>query len=178
MLIKRTMFGAMLLLGLAAGQADASTVAYDISWTGSNSYSLTGSFSFDDALAGSLVEKNELISFSIEGFQGTASLGTFNGTPFYFNFDAVNEVFPAGARQIWNLFGLGIGFASEQDQLLLFDGLNVSDSRIFGPLSTLLATPAVSPVPVPAALPLLASALGAFGFIGWRKKRKTAVAAA
>ena len=29
----------------------------------------------------------------------------------------------------------------------------------------------VSPVPLPAALPLLASALGFFGFMGWRRKR-------
>lgn len=35
----------------------------------------------------------------------------------------------------------------------------------------------VSPVPVPAALPLLASGLCALGFIGWRRKRRAAAAA-
>jgi len=31
-----------------------------------------------------------------------------------------------------------------------------------------------SPVPIPAAFPLLAAGLGAMGFMGWRRKRKTA----
>lgn len=34
----------------------------------------------------------------------------------------------------------------------------------------------VTPVPVPAALPLLAFGLGALGFAGWRRKRKAAAA--
>jgi hypothetical protein len=36
----------------------------------------------------------------------------------------------------------------------------------------------ITPVPLPAALPLFASALGALGFAAWRKKRKAALAAA
>ena len=36
----------------------------------------------------------------------------------------------------------------------------------------------INPVPIPAALPLLASGLGALGFIGWRRKRKGKLAAA
>ena len=32
----------------------------------------------------------------------------------------------------------------------------------------------VTPVPIPAALPLLMSALGFFGFLGWRRKRLAA----
>lgn len=35
----------------------------------------------------------------------------------------------------------------------------------------------VSPVPVPAALPLMASGLAALGFVGWRRKRKADAAA-
>lgn len=40
-----------------------------------------------------------------------------------------------------------------------------------------LATNGVSEVPLPAALPLFASGLGALGFTGWRKRRKNAAAA-
>lgn len=40
-----------------------------------------------------------------------------------------------------------------------------------------VAFSSVSAVPVPAALPLFASGLGALGFIGWRRKRKAAAAA-
>jgi hypothetical protein len=36
---------------------------------------------------------------------------------------------------------------------------------------TFLSPPSLSPVPLPAALPLLMSALGFFGFFGWRRKR-------
>jgi hypothetical protein len=36
----------------------------------------------------------------------------------------------------------------------------------------------LTPTPLPAALPLFASGLGAIGFFGWRKKRKAAVIAA
>ena len=38
-------------------------------------------------------------------------------------------------------------------------------------------TPVVSSTPLPAALPLFATGLGAMGFFGWRRKRKAAVAA-
>jgi hypothetical protein len=34
-----------------------------------------------------------------------------------------------------------------------------------------------APTPLPAALPLFASGLGALGFLGWRKRRKAAAAA-
>jgi hypothetical protein len=49
------------------------------------------------------------------------------------------------------------------------------DSFISGHLTDLSS---VSPVPLPAALPLFASALGAMSFLGWRRKRKAAALAA
>lgn len=41
-----------------------------------------------------------------------------------------------------------------------------------------LATPATSETPLPAALPLFATGLGALGLLGWRRKRKAAALAA
>ena len=38
-------------------------------------------------------------------------------------------------------------------------------------------TPAISGTPLPAALPLFATSLGAMGLFGWRRKRKHAIAA-
>ncbi len=40
-----------------------------------------------------------------------------------------------------------------------------------------IGTGSITPVPLPAAFPLLAGGLGLFGFMGWRRKRKVAVAA-
>jgi hypothetical protein len=54
----------------------------------------------------------------------------------------------------------------------LFDG--DPDGLGFGGIyaDNLTFTPAVSAVPLPAALPLLASALGGLGFCGWRRARR------
>ncbi len=58
-----------------------------------------------------------------------------------------------------------------------FNGEILNDAVNFGTSRLLSASVSASPVPVPAALPLLASGLGALGFIGWRRKRKAAAAA-
>ncbi len=50
---------------LLSPDAKAELLAYDISWTGSNGYSLTGGFIFDDAAAADgRVEENELVHFA------------------------------------------------------------------------------------------------------------------
>ena len=41
----------------------------------------------------------------------------------------------------------------------------------------LISATSISPAPLPAALPLFASGLGAMGLLGWRRKRKAALAA-
>jgi hypothetical protein len=63
-----------------------------------------------------------------------------------------------------------IDFMNTANAFYVLDGVElapvagVTDSRF-------LSDPAFSPVPLPAALPLLLSALGFFGFFGWRRKR-------
>jgi hypothetical protein len=188
MSMKKALLGATLVWGLAAGPAHAATVSYNIGWTGAGGYSLAGLFSFDDATAGSTVEAGDLISFFIEGFLGAASLGTFSGTPENFNFDALTGAFLVGGLsgtstgQEWNFFDAiagsaapGIGFGSgDNAQLLALNGVYYLNSIIGIGQSTLTATPNLSAVPLPAALPLFAAGLSAMGFMGWRKRRKLA----
>jgi len=54
-----------------------------------------------------------------------------------------------------------IVFASLENTTLIAAQLNID-----------FTTPAVSAVPLPAALPLFGSGLAVMGFIGWRRKRK------
>jgi hypothetical protein len=66
---------------------------------------------------------------------------------------------------------------------MLGDPFLLADSKTFY-LETLTsdvtfsAAYAVSATPLPAALPLFASGLGAMGLLGWRRKRKAAALAA
>ena len=52
-----------------------------------------------------------------------------------------------------------------------FDILNVASGEVVGP-------PSPSQVPLPGALPLFATGLGALGLLGWRRKRKNSAAIA
>ncbi len=58
----------------------------------------------------------------------------------------------------------------------LVTSLPVPNGTLYGPFYETLLVRDLSPVPVPAAFPLLLTALGAFGFAGWRKKRGAASA--
>jgi hypothetical protein len=56
-----------------------------------------------------------------------------------------------------------------------FAGLSAVSNGVSISGSTNLVITAVSEAPLPAALPLFATGLGALGLIGWRRKRKAAV---
>jgi hypothetical protein len=56
------------------------------------------------------------------------------------------------------------------------DGLGPPADRLVG-LVSLTLDPVVGQTPIPGALPLFATGLGALGLMGWRRKRKQAVAA-
>lgn len=154
--------------------ASAAVVEYGIAWSGNGGYSLSGTFSFDNATAGPTVEAGELVSFEIEGFDGGGSLGTFSfpPAPENFNFDVAAGEFIVGgaligpAGQSWNIGGPGIGFASDTfAQCLYLDGTCLTGSIIAVSEAALVATP------LPAALPLFLSVLAGMGLLRWRRRR-------
>ena len=65
---------------------------------------------------------------------------------------------------LWAL-GFGTGGSNGSPNTLFFtDGINGESDGLFG---------ALTPTPIPAALPLFATGLGALGLLGWRRKRKS-----
>ncbi|MFO1036334.1 MAG: VPLPA-CTERM sorting domain-containing protein [Geminicoccaceae bacterium] len=158
---------------------------YNISWTGSGGYTMSGQFSFSDSLLSSTrISGSDLQSLSIEGFLNGTSVGSWDllkdgvtsPTPLNFNFNPLQGTFylsgaydgPNG--QYWNYNG-SFGFISFMDngqttQAIKVDGTGRGVTR---PNSTLTATP----VPLPAALPLLASGIAALGWVR-RRQRKVA----
>jgi uncharacterized protein (TIGR03118 family) len=68
---------------------------------------------------------------------------------------------------LWSLdFGVG-GNNGDPNTLYFTDGIDGETHGLFG---------AINPVPLPAALPLFATGLGALGLLGWRRKRKAQAA--
>lgn len=80
-------------------------------------------------------------------------------------------------QQSWN-YGFGFlapALVDPQSSGIFTINLSISDGG--GLLTSTSIDVVVLPVPLPAALPLFAAGLGAFGFVGWRRKRRAAVAA-
>ncbi|WP_025898591.1 VPLPA-CTERM sorting domain-containing protein [Sneathiella glossodoripedis] len=162
---------------LTAGTSNAAIKTYDISWTGTSNYSLVGNFSFNAATAGEHVNENELLSFFIEGFRGTTSIGTYSGRVLNFNFNTATEEFviggsvTSGSGQLWNHDRPGIGFTSSaRTQALLLNYSLVNSIPVEN--STLTAT--LSSVPLPPAALLFSAALGGLGFFTRRRRLKAA----
>jgi uncharacterized protein (TIGR03118 family) len=67
---------------------------------------------------------------------------------------------------LWALmFGTGSANGGDPNTLYFTDGINGETAGLFG---------AIQSTPLPAALPLFASGLGALGLFGWRRKRRNA----
>jgi hypothetical protein len=180
--------GLVLALFLAA-PASANTIAtFQLDGTFSDGGTLTGSFTID-------FTTQDVLSSSV--FSSATSLpfvgGDYNGSPF----DFVSAL-PAGSVTLgdgilfgllgWNSLSLDFGpidtttllslptvavSGSETVYSLLcaFSGFSCGSRTFTGTLQVVAATP------IPAALPLLATALGGIGFMGWRRKRQEAAAA-
>ena len=85
--------------------------------------------------------------------------GVFEGT---IPIDVGSDHTPGG---LWALmFGHGAN-GGDPNTLYFTDGINGETHGLFG---------AIAETPLPAALPLFASGLGALGLLAWRKKKKVA----
>lgn len=147
--------------------AQAHAATYNISWTGSGGYTLSGTFSFDDSLLGTgPIDESDLDELSIEVFlnsvsQGVAEMSSFDGTnPLNFNFDTLTGEFLVGGDtsgptgQAWNFIGSTVGFASGSNAQLVSVNNHAlgSESQVLVQNSTLSATA----IPLPSSFTMLA----------------------
>jgi hypothetical protein len=184
-LVAGPLLGAFLNALSFAGTAEA--VTFNISWTGSGGYSLTGQLTFASGLLGTgVINESQIQNLTINVLlngvsQGTASLASFTAPQFNLNFDTTTDQFVVGdvsggsAGQIWNFdSATSVGFASGSEQQIVSVNGSEFGNIVVGD-STLTAT-LTSETPLPAALPLFATGVGAIGLLARRKKRKAVAA--
>lgn len=86
---------------VAATPAEAQIVGYNFAWTGTNGYSMLGSFTFNQASADDgAIRDGEVVSLTFEVFLNASSLGVNNTAHqtagFNFNFNAASGQFFLG----------------------------------------------------------------------------------
>ena len=109
---------------LAANFEPANAIGFNIDWTGTGGYTMTGMFSYDDSLIGTgPINGTDVNTFMIEGFLNGSNVGTWDffadglsaGATFNFNFNATSELFLIGGGsggptgQLWNSDCAGTG---------------------------------------------------------------------
>lgn len=88
-----------------------------------------------------------------------------------FTVDSSNPFFNFSLSVIALVSAVGVAGVTDLSNTLAAD-VTLPEGYTFASHSGVFLTEAVNPVPIPAALPLLLTALGGLGFVGWRQKRK------
>lgn len=196
MKIKQILTGAVAALAMAGAASAASAVNLSPSNQGGKEVianiggQLAGLFSITGATVG---DQLTLADVQAEQLSGFAITGIFAGDPTTIppaGFQSGGIVLP-GTATVPNLFDDLSGTGVEVSALSsgsgsVFDALFIQFDVVFGTTGTIAVFEGTSTfsvddsvdltavVPVPAALPLMASALGALGFVGWRRQKKAA----
>ena len=159
------------------------------------------SVSFGMALGGGLISRAEAVPVSYV-FTSNASVlfsdGNLETISGGFTIDIQADTIVGGPillngpepeNDLYDHFGLALDnainvFGSESLDIVFFgtlDGharslaeVSYIDFSSNGPIRSVQVTGGVEPTPLPAALPLFATGLGALGLLGWRRKRKQA----
>ncbi|MSP50890.1 MAG: hypothetical protein EXQ91_00625 [Alphaproteobacteria bacterium] len=112
------------------------------------------SFDLDFTIFGQTFSEQDDVDYS-----NFPRLGVLDSVPFFLDFD-VSETNPDNPTDI--VLGSVLGFS-------MFD-LSLDGRTLYGDVSVTYASQ-VATVPLPAALPLLASGLAGPGFMGWRRRK-------
>lgn len=163
----------------------ARAVLFDVSWTGSAGYSLSGTLGIDDSLLGAgAIDEADIASLAFTGFHNGNPVGSWGwlvdglsgGANFNFNFDATTETFLTGGHaasptgQQWNTaicagtFAFGFFSGNATQGFCLTDGSMVGMIAVAN--STLIATRHID-IAEPAGLGLFGLALAGFGIAGF-----------
>jgi len=165
-------------VSLAASASQAAPVNYEFAsgttFTLAGPATISGTFTFDNVT-------NQLSSqnITVGGTSGFASTYNFQYQPW--NGATTLGIMAAANSASSNTFAmLLLQFSSALDGSLGLKalsnvaGYNLVNTNYFNPTGLAGGVQVVSAVPLPAALPLYGAGIAVMGFMGWRRKRKTA----
>jgi hypothetical protein len=177
--MKHVVFAATAALSLLATSANAAAITYDIGTTtatyaGGGADTLTGTFTVDfttNTLTATAITVSGNVIPGVD-----PPVPTLFGTPNDLSPNEVGAQNPGGQFVVVHLvFQDNLGNSPDAITQVNFTqgsiGLNVMSLTASG-----TATPETGATPLPAALPLFATGIGGLGLLGWRRKRKQAVA--
>jgi hypothetical protein len=178
-----TALGIALATCLCAAQGSASTISDSYSFfNSSNNIVASGSFSYDSSHSG-LLTYDDLNTFTITLAGQTYDLGFVGSVSNYkyFGYDtASNSFIPTSVPGTFGPFdGILAALNDDDTDGFFVTPLDSGGEGVIGKYGTnarelIWTSYSVAQTPIPAALPLFASALAGLGFAGWRRKRAAA----